>query len=113
LWLGQVDLFLKSKKYKDAANKLDELSQKFTTDIDIWVRMAAIYSDACLNNAQKYHYALGNKAYLSGDYRAAITQYQMALQQNKNYDVNLNDVIEMRLLIAREMWQKQVEYGGA
>lgn len=113
LWIGQVDLLIKSKKYKEAANKLEDLSQRFSSDVDVWIRITSIYSDACLNNEQKYHYALGNKVYLDGDYRAAITQYQIALKQNKNYDVKLNDVIEMHLMIASEMWKKQVEYGGA
>ena len=112
LWIGQADLLIKSKKYKEAANKLDDLSRTFFDDVDIWVRMAAIYSDACLNNEQKYHYALGNKAYLKGYYLDAITQYQIALKERKNYDVKLNDVLESRLIMASTMWKRQVEYGG-
>lgn len=113
LWISQIDLFIKSKKYTEAANKLDSLSKTYTTDVDVWSLYALIYSDSYLDNEQKYHYALGNKVYLLGDYASAIEQFQLALKTTKNADVKLNDVIHNHLIAAGEMLKTEREYGGS
>ena len=111
LWLGQADLLIKSKQFKVAIDKLDSLSRDYPEDVDIWARIASIYSDS-LNNAQRYHYALGNKTFLLGNYVDAITQYQMALVPSKTSDVKLNDVIKTHLIMANETRKFQISCGG-
>jgi beta-barrel assembly-enhancing protease len=101
LWIGQVDLYLNSKQLSKASGKLDSLGQVYPGDIDIWSRMASLYSDIGLNNQQKYLYAIGNKLYLSGEYRGAIEHYQQALQVKKG-DAALNDVISAKVIDTRE-----------
>lgn len=110
LWLGQSDLYIKSKQYELAVRKLDELSQNYPLDVDVWVHSAVLYSDAALNNRQKYHYALGNKLYLLGDYKEALSQYQRALTI-KNADPVLNDVISAKVLETRSAIQNSLQYG--
>ena len=109
LWLGQVDLYLNSKQLIKAGQKLDSLGQLHPGDIDIWSRMASLYSDTGLNNQQKYLYAIGNKLYLLGEYRGAIEHYQQALRI-KNGDATLNDVISAKVIDTREQLKLKSQF---
>ena len=109
LWLGQVDLYLNSKQSVKASSKLDSLGQTHPGDIDIWSRMASLYSDTGLNNQQKYLYAIGNQLYLSGEYRGALEHYQQALQV-KNGDATLNDVISAKVIDTKEQIKLKAQF---
>ncbi len=100
LWLGQIDFYLQAKKLKDASTKLDDLSRIYANDMDIWIREAILYSDAKLDNPQRYHYALANQFYLKENYTAAIEQFEMALKV-KNGDQILNDIINAKIIKLR------------
>lgn len=98
LWIGQVGLYLKAKEFKQAASRLYDLSQSYPLDEDIWEQEAIIYSDAHLNNPQKYHYALGNLLYVETNYLAALQQYQLALKMHgKVTDNDLSDIISSKI----------------
>ena len=109
LWLGQVDLYLNSKQLARASKRLDSLGQIYPGDIDIWSRMASLYSDTGLNNQQKYLYAIGNKLYLSGDYRGALDHYQQALRV-KNGDATLNAVMSAKVIDTREQIKLKAQF---
>lgn len=97
LWLGQVDAYIAARQLTRAAQKLDELSQTYPNDVDIWEREISLYSDANLNNSQKYHYALGNQLYYLGDYKRALEQYQFALKVNPKGGGVLNDILSAKI----------------
>ncbi|MCX8514897.1 MAG: M48 family metalloprotease [Burkholderiales bacterium] len=96
LWLGQVELFIQFKKYKEANLLLTNLSQNYPNDNDIWEQIAQINSDAILNNNQKYYYALGNQQAILANYKVALENYLLALK-SKNADPVLNDIISARI----------------
>jgi predicted Zn-dependent protease len=96
LWLGQVDLFMQFKKYKEAGVLLDNLSQSYPNDNDIWEKIAQINSDAILNNSQKYYYALGNQQAILANYKGALENYLLAIK-SKNPDPVLNDIISAKI----------------
>jgi predicted Zn-dependent protease len=125
LWLGQVDLYIKSKDMKRVAVQLDDLSQLYPNDGDIWARTALVYSDVNLNDKPKYHYALGNQLFLRMNYKAALDQYQLALKNvnNKidNEGVNsikntsdsvLNNEISSKIIDTQNIIKYQIQYGG-
>ena len=118
LWLGQIDLYIKSKNLKTAINKLENLSQLYPNDVDIWSRVASLYSDSNLNNNAKYHYALGNKLFLQMNYRSAIDQYQLALGaiNSKLYTkipeyIILRNVISSKIIDTQNIVKEQTQYG--
>ncbi|MBP9742157.1 MAG: M48 family metalloprotease [Burkholderiales bacterium] len=111
LWLGQIDLYIKAKLFKQALQKLENLSNSYPDDSEIWSRLAFINSDTMLNNEQKYYYALGNLQYLIANYKAALEQYTMALKAKKA-DATLNDVISAKIVDTRNMIKSQARYGG-
>jgi predicted Zn-dependent protease len=100
LWLGQIDLYIRSKQPEKAIKQLEILSNYYPNDSDIWAREAVIYSDFWLNNPQKYHYALGNQLYCQNNFVAALSQYQLALQANKlsNNNGELNNIISAKMV---------------
>lgn len=93
LWLGEVDLYMYSHQFKKAENKINDLLQTYPNDIDLWAYAASLYSDANLNNPQKYYYSLGNIQYLLSNYKEALIQYQNALSVKNSNDSELNDII--------------------
>ncbi|MDQ5920621.1 MAG: beta-barrel assembly-enhancing protease [Pseudomonadota bacterium] len=111
LWLGQVDLYIKAPQLKLAGLRLDDLSNYYPNDGDIWSRIALVNSDTMLNNVQKYYYALGNCQYILANYKAALEQYMMAVNV-KHADAVLNDVISAKIVDTREMIKSQSRYGG-
>lgn len=109
LWLGQVDLYLSSKRYGLAGIKLDNLSQSYPSDIDVWQRQVLLYADTGLNNKQKYFYALGNTFYLNGDYTTAIEQYQRAIVI-KGGEATLNDVISAKIIDSKQQAKYRAQF---
>jgi predicted Zn-dependent protease len=111
LWLGRVDLFISSKHYKEAAKSLDDLSQSYPQDSDVWSRIAVLNSDSVLDNKQKYYYALGNQQYLLANYKAALEKYMLAIKV-ANADSVLNDVISAKISDTEDMIKYQKRYGA-
>lgn len=109
LWLGQIDLYLNSRQYAKAVNRLDSLAQSYSNDVDIWLRQVSLYSDTGLNNQQKYFYALGNTFFLNGDYKTALEQYQKAIIIKKG-DSTLNDVISARILDTKGLIKYRAQF---
>ncbi|HMT01860.1 MAG TPA: M48 family metalloprotease [Burkholderiales bacterium] len=121
LWLGEIDLYFASRQLTKVSQKLQELSELYPNDVDIWGREELLYSDAYLDNEKKYHYALGNQLYLIGNYKMALEQYIIALNgsldnfsktQNKKSDYILNDIISSKILDTKEKINFQEKYGS-
>jgi predicted Zn-dependent protease len=121
LWLGEVDLYFASRQLNKVSKKLEELSELYPNDVDIWGREELLYSDAYLDNEKKYHYALGNQLYLVGNYKMALDHYIIALNggvdnfskpQNKKSDYVLNDIISSKILDTKEKINFQARYGA-
>ena len=112
LWIGRVDVVISAKQFKLAGNYLSNLSDQYPNDIDIWSRMAFIYSDTNLNNQQLYFYALGNQQLILGNYRGALVNYQQSIKfANKNGDDTLNDIISSKILDTQAIIKNNVKYG--
>lgn len=111
LWLGYVDLFMSAKKYSVASKRLDDLSQSYPGDSDVWSRIAAVNADNILNNDQKYYFALGNLQYILGNYKVALDQYMSAIK-GKKADPVMNDVISAKIVDTREKIRLEKIYGG-
>lgn len=112
LFLGRSDLFMHVKDYREASKQLDNLSNIYINDSDIWNRIATINSDLALNNKQKYHYALGNVQFIKHDYKAALNQYQKALAAKSDDNV-LSNRISAKIFDTKEIMKNNQKYGGA
>ena len=102
---------MRGKQYPQASKFLDDLSQNYPEDSDIWSRMAVVNADNILNNEQKYYYALGNEQYLKTNYRGALDQYMLAVK-SKRADPVLNDVISARITETEEQIKYQKKYSS-
>ena len=102
LWLGQVDLYINTKKFMLASHSLEEQSLYYPLDLDIWSRSAKINADTMLNNEQKYYYALGNIHYILANYKLALDAYLKAAKV-RNADAMLNNIISAKIIDTKDI----------
>ncbi len=113
LWVGRVDLMIGTKDYINASKYLLTLSEQYPNDMDIWSRMASVYSDTKLNNQKLYFYALANQQLLLGNHKSALNNFEQSLKKTTT-DKNdyFNDIISSNIIDIQALIKNHARYGS-